>query len=49
MQKECARVKSAKDFEDANPLCLIFSVSLESGSGSSRISPTETIPTTEEK
>jgi hypothetical protein len=51
MQKECAKVKAAEDLEDANPLCLLFAVSLESGSDSHEISPTPTatIPTTEGK
>jgi hypothetical protein len=48
MQKECAKVKAAKDLEDANPLCLLFAVEI-SGSGSSQVSPTETVPTTEGK
>jgi hypothetical protein len=51
MQEECGKVKSAKDLEDANPLCPMFAVSLESEGGSSEIepTPTETIPSTEEK
>jgi hypothetical protein len=50
MDKECAKVKAAKDLEDANPLCLLFGTTLEpSGSDSMQISPTETVPTTEGK
>jgi hypothetical protein len=50
MEKECAKVKAAKDLEDANPLCLIFGATLEpSGSDNTQISPTETVPTTEGK
>jgi hypothetical protein len=50
MEKACAKVKAAKDLEDANPLCLIFGATLEpSGSDSIQISPTETVPTTEGK
>ena len=50
MDKACAKVETAKDLEDANPLCLIFGATLEpSGSDSIQISPTETVPTTEGK
>jgi hypothetical protein len=50
MEKVCAKVKTAKDLEDANPLCLLFGATLEpSGSDSMQISPTETVPTTEGK
>jgi hypothetical protein len=48
MQKECAKVKAAKDLEDANPLCLLFGAEV-SESGSMQVSPTETVPTTEGK
>jgi hypothetical protein len=48
MQKECAKVKAAKDLEDANPLCLLFGGEV-SGGGSLQGSPTETVPTTEGK
>ena len=50
MERACAKVKAAKDLEDANPLCLIFGATLAaSGSDSIQISPTETVPTTEGK
>ena len=50
MEKECAKVKAAKDLEDANPLCLVFGAILESSmSDSVQISPTETVPKTEGK
>jgi len=51
MEKECAKVKSFKELENANPLCLIFGTTLESGSDSIQVSPTptETAPTTEGK
>jgi hypothetical protein len=51
MEKECAKVKSARDLEDANPLCLIFGASLTSVSRSPdrQLSPTEPVPTTEGK
>jgi len=42
MEKECAKVKSAKDLEDANPLCLIFGATLtgvSEGSGSDTTMP----------
>ena len=48
MEKECVKVKSAKDLADANPLCLLFG--LESSESSSiEPAPTETVPTTEGK
>jgi hypothetical protein len=47
MEKECIKVKTAKDLEHANPLCLIFGATLEpSGSDSIQIEPTETVPAT---
>jgi hypothetical protein len=49
METECAKVKSAKDFENANPLCLIFGATLTSRSPDRQFSPTETVPTTEGK
>jgi len=47
MEQECAN--AGKDLEHANPLCLIFGTTLESGSDSTRITPSETVPTTEGK
>jgi hypothetical protein len=49
MQKECAGADKAR--EDLNPLCALFATLLpgSSSSGSGQISPTETVPTTEEK
>ena len=50
MDKECAKVKAPKDLEDANPLCLLFGITLEpSRSDNTQISPTQTVPTTEGK
>jgi hypothetical protein len=49
MDKECAKVKSFKDLEDANPLCLLFGTTLEPSDSDVQISPTETVPTTEGK
>ena len=49
MDEECAKVKSAKDLEDANPLCMLFGTTLEPADGDVQISPTETVPTTEGK
>ena len=49
MDKECAKVKAAKDLVDANPLCLLFGTTLVSHSPDKQFSPTETVPTTEGK
>jgi hypothetical protein len=49
LKKECAKVKSAKDLEDANPLCLIFTATLEPSDNDVQISPSETVTTTEGK
>jgi hypothetical protein len=49
MEKECAKAKTAKDFEAANPLCLIFGVTLVSSEGGVQRSPDKTFPTTEGK
>jgi len=47
MEKECA--DAGKDLEHTSPLCLIFGTTLEAGSDSVQVSPTQTVPTTEGK
>jgi hypothetical protein len=50
MEKACAKVKTAKDLEDANPLCLVFGATLEeSGSDSIQVSPDRTFKPIEGK